>query len=893
MIEQEPFKIKSVRNIYFSSLVERKRFLREAYFNTSLIPSSRIIFDMVTQGSSAMSQEQMAALFLGDEAYAGARNFHHLCQAVQEVFDLEFVCPTHNRLGGLKLLSSIYVNKNTKIGGNTLLPRQVVEYFGGIYHLFPIKSNKNSTYRIDLDAARRFLEQNKGKVPFIYIDLQTDGILPISFSCLKKLKDLCDSFRTLLVFDASCITEFSLYLSRHDKSHQNTPIREIIKKITSLASTILFDAGQDAMSNVGGFLATNNPEEHEKHINEVVVFEGLHTYGGMAGRTMEVVSVGLKEMVEEPLVHWIDHQVSSFCSYLEKREVPYKRSLNGVCLQVKEFLSNTEHNEHDLAHTLAAAIFLSSGVRTHLEGPYCKESLLPVLIPRRALMISQVEQIAEAIVKIYQQRKIIQPLIALNNPEYHYEARFGWLVPDLEEHIFTCEPYTIHAVEHVGSRSREDRRHCMLEAGYNTFLLKSEDVTIDLLTDSGTNAMSVDQWVDYLEACETPATPDAFIEIVETCRKIYGYEHVILTHQGRAAEHIMSQMFIKPGDYVPGNMYFTTTKLHQELAGGVFVDVIVDEAHNTTSKFPWKGNIDLKKLDSLYHKAEKEGKKIAYISFEFNVNMAGGQPVSMNNLKEVYAYCKKRNIPVFFDATRCAENACFIQTKDSSYQNAPVEDILLEMFSYGDGATISAKKDMLSNLSGCLLFRDNENWYKKALHLLQLFEGTYCSGGTSAGDMAAHAQGIREMVNDDYILSRIDQTFYLGKLLHEAGIPIVLPPGGHAIFLDARRFLPHIDQDQYPAQMLAAQIYIETGVRSMERGNVSKGRNPLTGKNYRPNLELVRLTIPRRVYTRNHLKAVADGIIKLYQKRDTIKGLKFTYEPTKLRFFQGRFKEAD
>jgi tyrosine phenol-lyase len=233
-----------------------------------------------------------------------------------------------------------------------------------------------------------------------------------------------------------------------------------------------------------------------------------------------------------------------------------------------------------------------------------------------------------------------------------------------------------------------------------------------------------------------------------------------------------------------------------------------------------------------------------------------------------------------------------IQRKDPTFRNVPVADILLEMFSYGDGATISCKKDMLSNLSGSLLFKDSEEWYTRALRMLQLYEGTYCSGGTSAGDMAAHAQGLREMVNDAYINSRIEQTNYLGNLLKEAGVPIVLPPGGHAIFLDARAFLSHIDQDQFPAQMLAAQIFIETGVRSMERGNVSKGRNPETGENYRPSLELVRLTIPRRVYTRDHMNAVAEGIIRLYSKRDTIKGLRFTYEPEKLRFFQGRFKEV-
>jgi tyrosine phenol-lyase len=530
-------------------------------------------------------------------------------------------------------------------------------------------------------------------------------------------------------------------------------------------------------------------------------------------------------------------------------------------------------------------------VRTNINGPINSIKLLPVLIPRRALMCEQVEQIGQSIVALYQQREGIPKLELINDPDYHFEAQFEWLIPTLEPFTFTCMPYTIHTVEYVGMKDLKKRKSAMKEAGYNTFLLKSEDVTIDFLTDSGTSAMSVDQWLAYMEARETSATSDAYERIVETSQQIYGYKHVILTHQGRAAEHIMSQIFIRPGDYVPGNMYFTTTKLHQELAGGIFTDVIVDEAHQTESDFPWKGNIDMKKLSDLYDKATAEGKKIAYVSFEFNVNMAGGQPVSMDNIKEVYNFCKPKHIPVFFDATRCAENACFIQKRDPRYRNMPVADILLEMFSYGDGATISSKKDMLSNLSGSLLFRDNPEWYRKALHLLQLYEGPHSSGGTSAGDMAAHAQGLREMVQDAYINSRVDQTHYLGQLLQEAGVPIVTPPGGHAIFLDARKFLAHIDQDHYPAQMLAAQIFIETGVRAMERGNVSKGRDPQTGKNYRPALELVRLTIPRRVYTREHMTAVAEGIIRLYQKRDSIKGLTFTYEPEKLRFFQGRFEE--
>jgi tyrosine phenol-lyase len=335
-------------------------------------------------------------------------------------------------------------------------------------------------------------------------------------------------------------------------------------------------------------------------------------------------------------------------------------------------------------------------------------------------------------------------------------------------------------------------------------------------------------------------------------------------------------------------MYFTTTKLHQEMAGGVFADIIVDEAHDPMSEFLWKGNIDLAKLERVVedHGAEQ----IAYISFEHSVNMAGGQPVSMDNMKEVYAYCTTRNIPVFFDATRVAENAYMIQRRDPRYKNTRIRDILREMMLYGDGCTISGKKDFLINIGGVLAFRDNRTWKERAEHMLRIYEGNVTDGGLATADLAVIARGVEEMLDDQYIRSRVQQTELLGGLLLEAGVPIVTPPGSHAIFLDAKRFLPHIDQNEFPAQRLAAALYVESGVRAMERGNVSKGRNPETGENYCPTLELVRLTIPRRVYTNDHMKVVADSVIRLYKRRDSLGGLRFVYEPPLLRFFQGRFE---
>ncbi|MBW1878341.1 MAG: tryptophanase [Deltaproteobacteria bacterium] len=465
--------------------------------------------------------------------------------------------------------------------------------------------------------------------------------------------------------------------------------------------------------------------------------------------------------------------------------------------------------------------------------------------------------------------------------------RYRGFFADLEPYEIDSIPYVIHTIERVGRLSQEERRLAIRAAGYNTFLLRSVDVTIDLLTDSGTSAMSTDQWAAYDAARATPCTSDEYRRLVHVLRDATGYQHIIPTHQGRAAEHILSQIMIKPGQIVQGNMYFTTTKLHQELAGGVFADVIVEAAHDPTSTYPWKGNIDLPKLRQIVEQHGPE--QIAYISFEHSVNMAGGQPVSMDNMRAVYGLCAPLRIPVFFDATRMAENARMIQKRDPHYHDTNIRDILREMLMYGDGCTVSGKKDFLINIGGLLAFRDNAEWTYDAEHLLRIYEGNTTDGGLSAADLACISRGVEEMLDDRYIGARVRQTEALGQMLLEADIPIVTPPGSHAIFLDAKRFLPHIDQDAFPAQRLAAEIYVETGVRAMERGNVSKGRNPKTGENYRPSLELVRLTIPRRVYTRDHMRAVADGIIRVYQRREEIEGLRFVYEPEKLRFFQGRF----
>jgi tyrosine phenol-lyase len=449
-----------------------------------------------------------------------------------------------------------------------------------------------------------------------------------------------------------------------------------------------------------------------------------------------------------------------------------------------------------------------------------------------------------------------------------------------------AEPWKIKVVEPIVMRSRVERERALADAGFNTFLLKSDDVYIDLLTDSGTSAMSDRQWAGMMLGDEAYAGSRNYYHLEDAVRTYYGFPHLIPTHQGRGAEHILSKLLISPGDHVPGNMYFTTTRVHQELAGATFHDVIIDAAHDATSEHPFKGNVDLARLDALVHAVGAE--HIPYVSVAATVNMAGGQPISLGNLRAVRAYTARHGIKVILDATRAVENAWFIQQREDGNRDKTVAQILLEMCECADGATMSGKKDSLVNIGGWLGLRD-ESLAERARNLVVVYEGLHTYGGLAGRDMEAMAIGIAESVQEDHVRTRIGQVQYLGKRLMDAGVPIVHPIGGHAVFLDAAKMLPHIPRGEFPAQALAAALYADSGIRAMERGAVSAGRDPITGENRLPALELVRLTIPRRVYTQAHMDVTAESVAEVYQRRERVVGLEFTYEPEYLRFFQARF----
>ncbi|MCC7293161.1 MAG: tyrosine phenol-lyase [Phycisphaerales bacterium] len=453
-----------------------------------------------------------------------------------------------------------------------------------------------------------------------------------------------------------------------------------------------------------------------------------------------------------------------------------------------------------------------------------------------------------------------------------------------------AEPWKVKMVEHLRMTTDVEREQAISAAGFNTFLLPSRLVYIDLLTDSGTSAMSDRQWAGMMLGDEAYAGSENFYHLETAVRRYYGYAHLIPTHQGRGAEHILSQLCIKPGQIVPGNMYFTTTKVHQELAGGRFVDIIIDEAHDPDNEHPFKGNCDLAKLDRVIK--EHGADRIAYLSIAATVNMAGGQPISLSNLREVRERCQRHGIRIFLDATRAVENAYFVKEREPGYAAMTLEEILRETCSYTDGCTMSAKKDSLVNIGGFLAINDDE-LAEQARNMVVIYEGLHTYGGMAGRDMEAMAVGIEESVQLDHMHARIGQVEYLGHKLIEGGVPVVKPIGGHGIFLNASRFLPHVPREQFQAQALSAALYVDSGVRAMERGAVSAGRDHETGKNVFPSLELVRLTIPRRVYTQAHMDVTAESCVNLYENRKSIVGLKFTHEPKYLRFFQARFAPVE
>lgn len=452
-----------------------------------------------------------------------------------------------------------------------------------------------------------------------------------------------------------------------------------------------------------------------------------------------------------------------------------------------------------------------------------------------------------------------------------------------------AEPFKIKMVEQLKTTTREYRQDAIRNAGYNLFNLHSDDVYIDLLTDSGTGAMSDKQWSRMMEGDESYAGSRSFFRLKDTVNKLIDYEYLIPTHQGRAAENVLFSALVKSGNVIPGNSHFDTTKAHIEFRHAKAVDCTIAESNDLKSPHPFKGNLDIQKLKD---ELERNTGNVPFVLITITCNTAGGQPVSLENIKAVYEVTKAYRVPIYFDMARFAENAYFIKTREKRYADWTIRDIVKKMFSFGEGALMSAKKDAIANIGGFIALK-SEEVYRQSSKFSILFEGYLTYGGLAGRDLEAVAQGLLEATEYEYLEGRIRQVEYLGNKLLEAGIPIVFPIGGHAIYVDGREFLSHMPQNCFPAQVLAVELYLEAGVRGVEIGTVMADRDPVTRENRNPEMELLRLAIPRRVYTNNHMDVVAWGLIQLWARREQIKGLKITYEQPILRHFSCRFSKCE
>jgi len=449
------------------------------------------------------------------------------------------------------------------------------------------------------------------------------------------------------------------------------------------------------------------------------------------------------------------------------------------------------------------------------------------------------------------------------------------------------EPYRIKMVEPIGQTSKKERERILKEAGYNVFAIPAEKVTIDLLTDSGTGAMSQEQWAALMRGDESYAGARSFYRFEATIKKVFGFRHVIPTHQGRAAERILFEALVKKGDYVPNNIHFDTTMANILVRKAYPVNLVIKEAYQPRLEIPFKGNMDPEKLEKL---CLKKRERIPLVMITITNNSGGGQPVSLANIREISRLCRRFKLPLFFDACRFAENAFFIKEREAGYSDRSLLEICQEMFSLADGALVSAKKDGLANIGGFITLNDDA-LAEKLKHLLIISEGFPTYGGLAGRDLEAIAQGLEEVLDEAYLRHRLDQVRYLAGLLEEAGVPVFKPPGGHAVYLLADEFLPHIPREQYPAWALTVALYLEAGIRAVEVGGVMFARKRgLKGKEIFPPLEMVRLAIPRRVYTASHLVYVAEAIIRLYRKRNRIRGLKIVKAREPLRHFTARFE---
>ncbi len=900
-----PYRNKIVRTLHLPPPDERLERLRQAGFNVARLPAEAVYLDLLTDsGQAAMSDRQWAAMMRGDEAYAGSRSFQALERAVMECFGMPFVIPAHQGRGAENLLTHHLLDPSRVVLCNALsaTTRRLIAHSGAtlveVGHPEAWCFRTSAPFKGNLDLNRMdeaMLEGGTLRPAVVWISATCEPIggQPISLTNLRAVSEWARERSIPVVLDASRLHEDAYFVHRFDPGCEGNDIRAIAREMASWADYLYLSGKKLGLANIGGLIATHDHAAFERLRNWCVIFEGMPFYGGMAGRDMEALSVGLHEAFSEPPLQARAAHLQRLANRLREAGVPLVEPTGGhaVYLDLERFPDLGPNRGATVTATLYALAGVRAAVMRVSEKAGHDRQLVRLAWPARAYEVSQVDWAAEAVVHLWDQRDRLVGLQAAgpasDPPGSPLFAAPRWpeLSPLEETQAPVLVPHRAKVVEEDPVATREQRMAALSAAGFNMYLISADAVAIDLFTDSGTNAMSDEAWAEMWRADEAYRGSDAYDHFQAAVTEAYGYPFVLPAHQGRGAEALLSEALVtRERPIVVGNQSFITTLGHIQRCGGSFVDVTVEAALHPEDSTPFKGDVDLARLERAI--AEHGADRIAYLNVAVTVNASGGQPVRLQNLRDVRAIADRHGLPVYLDATRAVENAWFIRAQEPGFASRSIAELLQAQCACAHGVTISGKKDLLVNIGGFLATREAEV-FRKAWSVAERIEGYPLSGGLAHRDLVAMACGAREMLDEAYVAHRIEQVQALGARLTKAGIPVVRPIGGHGVFLDAEAFLPHVGRDGHPGHALAAALYLEAGVRGM------MVKSPFIRDGHRRGVELLRLTVPRRVYGKEHLAVVADAIIALHRQAARIPGLEVAQEPAAMRATLSRYRSKE
>lgn len=858
-----PYRNRQVQCLNLLSAQERYRQLGLVAQNVERLPDEAVFLDVSKAELSAISDRQLAAMQLGDEAYAGSRSFRELSQTIIKLFGKPFVVPAHHVRGAVNLLVHHLLGPEVRVLAQPL-PASLQDLLtsrGAHFSELALEESPAEPFggNVDLQGLERALKDGVGPaVLWLASTVERHGEAPISLHNFKLAAGLARAHGVPVVWHLTWMAPHAWTIQTHE-GLETARLLEIIRLLAEQADYVCADGVKAGAAPKGAFLATAMQTALEHLRSSCIVFEGMPFYGGLAGRDMACLSIGLEEALDEPAIEARAVLLAATARRLQMAGLPAVAGAAGLDVDMSKLGARQPAAKH-----LAALLYLLSGVRLGVvEG----DERLRVYWPLRGGDPEHLLWVSEALLKLWEMRdqgSRFEPSASL--------ARMALAEPLAPPYP---APYQAKVLERLPGLEASERASALREAGYNMAFLEADAVTIDCFTDSGTNAQSDSQEASMLCA----RFSEALAGFQAAVSEVHGFPYVTPAHQGRGAEAILSEVLISSErPLVVGNQPFVTTLGHIQRCGGRFMDVSVPAAFTTDGMDWFKGDVDLDRLEEII---QSHGPAISYLNLGVTVNSSGGHPVRLQNLRSVRRLADDHGLRIVLDATRAVENAWFIQTHESGYASLPIQTILREMMSLADGVTISAKKDLLVHIGGFIATR-HEAWHTQFQQLSERYEAR--NGGLAARDLAAMTQGLYEMVDDAYITHRILQVASLGERLRAMGVPTIRPVGGHAVFVDAEAFLPHLQESDHPGHALAAALYLEAGIRGMRVRSAFDVGEKRRGK------DLLRLAIPRRVYHNGHLETIAQAVGQLYTRRETISGLELAYEPSSLRSTLSRFR---